>query len=165
MRRIASAVGCSATSIYLHFDGKDALVHALIDEGMERLHDLLVAASGPGNAIERLEAHCRAYIAFGLENPEYYEIMFMLRPQSMERYPPEKYRRARRNLDLLGETLQAAADEGRATVEDARVAASAVWAALHGAVALLIARRLDVGVGHDAFIDATVDRIIAGFRK
>ena len=44
MRKIAGAVGCSATSIYLHFAGKDALVHALIGEGMETLHDALTAA-------------------------------------------------------------------------------------------------------------------------
>ena len=37
-RRIASAVGCTATSIYLHFKSKDSLIYALLDEGFQALH-------------------------------------------------------------------------------------------------------------------------------
>ena len=37
MRKLAKSVGCTATSIYLYFSNKDALIHALIDEGMEGL--------------------------------------------------------------------------------------------------------------------------------
>ena len=44
MRKIAASAGCSATSIYLHFESKDALTHALISEGMGRLHARLTAA-------------------------------------------------------------------------------------------------------------------------
>ena len=91
MRKIGRAVGCSATSIYLHFDGKDALIHALIDEGMTRLYDRLAAAdeaAGPDPAA-RLEAIARAYVRFALDNPEYYQVMFQLHPERMERYPVE----------------------------------------------------------------------------
>ena len=43
-RKIASRVGCTATSIYLYFDNKDALVHALIAEGFERMDERLTRA-------------------------------------------------------------------------------------------------------------------------
>ena len=45
MRKIASAIGYSATSIYLYFDSKDALLHALIHEGMMGLRDQLEEAA------------------------------------------------------------------------------------------------------------------------
>lgn len=58
MRTIADAIGYSATSIYLHFDGKDALLHALIHEGMMALRDRLRDAAAqhpdvPGSASPR----------------------------------------------------------------------------------------------------------------
>jgi len=41
MRKIASEIDYSATSIYLYFDNKDVLLHALIDEGMKQLFEAL----------------------------------------------------------------------------------------------------------------------------
>ena len=126
MRKIARAIGYSATSIYLHFQNKDALIHALIEEGMDQLLEALktVEATHPADPIACLQALCRAFVDFGLENPEYYEIMFMLHPERMERYPAEKYRRARRNLDVIAATLADGVAQGVMVVEDVRVAAS-----------------------------------------
>ena len=91
MRKIARSVGCSATSIYLHFENKDALLHALIDEGMEQLNaSLQEVAAAHADPAGRLEALSRSYVDFGLDNPEYYEVMFMLHPERMARYPAEK---------------------------------------------------------------------------
>ncbi len=165
MRKIARAIGYSATSIYLHFENKDALFHALIDEGMDRLHQALKAVEKvhPDDPIARLHALCRRYVAFGLENPEYYEVMFMLHPQHMERYPAEKYRRARRNLDLFAAAVAAGGARGVLAVEDARVATSVVWSALHGAVTLLLARRVDVRIDEAAFIEAAIRHSLRGF--
>ncbi len=164
MRKIARAVGCSATSIYLHFENKDALIHALIDEGMARLNEALQdGAAAHADPAERLEVLSRGYVHFGLDNPEYYEVMFMLHPERMARYPAEKYRRARRNLELFAEALSDGAEVEQFDVEDPAVAASVLWAALHGAVALLLARRVDVRFERDAFAEAIVRHAIAGF--
>lgn len=162
MRKIARAIGYSATSIYLHFESKDALFHALIDEGMGRLYDVLAEAKAqhPDDPVLRLRTLCRQYVHFGLENPEYYEVMFMLHPEHMERYPAEKYRRARRSLDLFVEALHEAGDEGAAVVNDARVWASTTWAALHGTVSLLLARRVDIRIDRDAFVDVAVEQVL-----
>lgn len=164
MRKIARAIDYSATSIYLHFDSKDALLHTLIDEGMMRLYRALEAAAAgyTEDPVARLEALCRRFIAFGLENPEYYEVMFLLHPEHMERYPPEKYRRARRNLDLIATTLSEGVARGLFEADDPRVAASAVWASLHGAVSLLLAERVDVRIDRDAFIASTIRQTMNG---
>ena len=168
MRRIARAAGCSATSIYLHFDDKDALVHALIDEGMAQLHDRLASAeAGLSDPDARLEAMSRAYVRFGLENAELYEAMFLLHPEQMARYPAEKYRRARRALGLFAGPLGAAGtgSGGRTlSVENPEVASSVLWAALHGAVSLLLARRLDVRLDREQFVEATIQHALAGLR-
>ena len=89
-RRIASAVGCTATSIYLHFKSKDSLIYALIDEGFTELNRRVFEVSrAEADPISALHSVARAYVDFGLERPEYYEIMFMLRAEQMEREVPE----------------------------------------------------------------------------
>jgi AcrR family transcriptional regulator len=171
MRRLARAIGYSATSIYLHFESKDDLFHALIDEGMERLHARLREAAGRGGDAEeapdddpraRLEALCRAFTRFGLNNPEYYEVMFLLRPETMARYPPESYRRARRNLDLVQELLRKGAERDQFAITDPLEAASALWASLHGTVSLLLARRIDARLDADALVEASVRQALRG---
>ena len=167
MRKIADAIGYSATSIYLYFDSKDALLHALIHEGMMRLHEKLdrTATQHADDPVGRLQALCRCFINFGLENPEYYEIMFQLRPERMERYPPEKYRQARSNLDFFGRALEKGEEEGIFEIEDAKVTASTIWASLHGTVSLLLAERVDVSIGRETFIETAIRHAIQGCRR
>ncbi|MEM8599195.1 MAG: TetR/AcrR family transcriptional regulator, partial [Bacteroidota bacterium] len=166
MRKIALAVGCSATGIYLHFDSKDALVHTLIDEGMTMLHaELEQAERAHADPVARLLAMAHAYVDFGLSNQEYYEVMFLLRPDQMARYPAENYRRARRNLGLFAEALEAGAAAGLLDVENPEVGSSVLWATLHGAVSLAMAHRLDVKIPLEAYVDETVQRAVHGFRR
>jgi len=165
MRKIASAIDYSATSIYLHFDSKDALLHALIHEGMMQLFDVLAstAENHPSDLLGRLEALCRRFIDFGLENPEYYEIMFQLHPERMERYPAEKYRQARRNLDFFADALAEGTEKGVFAAGDPQVSASTIWASLHGTVSLLLAERVDVRIERDAFIETAIQQTLRSY--
>lgn len=167
MRKIADAIGYSATSIYLYFDSKDELLHALIHEGMMHLQDELEETAGrfPDDLLARLRALCRCFIDFGLDNPEYYEIMFQLRPERMERYPPEKYRAARGNLDFFVRTLEEGAEQGLFDVQCPKVLASTIWASLHGTVSLLLAERVDARIETDTFIEAAIERTLRGCRQ
>lgn len=165
MRRIARAVGCSATSIYLHFENKDALVHTLIDVGFEGLNTRLQeAAEAHVDPAGRLEALARAYVAFGRENPEYYEVMFQLHPQRMARYPVEAYRRARRNLELLEAAIVDGTAAGAFSAPAPEVTAHVMWASMHGVVSLLVAQRVDVRIDADALVEAAVRHVVDGVR-
>ena len=163
MRKIAASAGCSATSIYLHFASKDALTHTLISEGMDRLHDALTAAQAQrATPAGRLDALSRAYVRFGLDNPEYYEVMFQLHPERMARYPADDYRRARRNVDLFRDALADGVAGGSLRAPSPPdVAASVLWTALHGLVSLHLARRVDVRVAGPELIDAAVRQSLA----
>jgi AcrR family transcriptional regulator len=159
MRKIAKAVGCTPTSIYLYFDNKDTLIHALIEEGMEKLHTALEAVSAEETVPRRrFRRICRVYLDFGIGNPEYYEIMFLLHPEKMERYPTDKYRRARRNLELFAETLREARGDSSF---DPMLSATVLWSLLHGAISLLSAQRLDVGIPTSTFLDQVVEHATA----
>lgn len=159
MRKIASAVGCTPTSIYLYFDSKDALFHSLIEEGMDRLHQqLAVVVERNPEPEERFRRLCRSFLEFGLENPEFYEIMFQLHPEQMKRYPSDKYRKARRNLQIFADALASA--RGAEPDFDPILGATVVWSLLHGAVSLQLAQRVDVSLSTAAFLDQVVEHSV-----
>lgn len=162
MRKIARAAGCSVSSIYTHFDSKDALIHTLIDEGFQRWYEeALTIGTLPEPPAERLQRLCRRYIEFGLENPELYEVMYLFRPKRMSRFPKELYRRTRRSLEMTTALLFAANPERYGTERAARLQASVGWSLLHGVVSTILAGRLDSRIDRDAYIDAAVDRVVS----
>jgi AcrR family transcriptional regulator len=167
MRKIAAEIGYSATSIYLHFKNKDALFHALIDEGMSLLLERQMegAARNPDDAVQRLRVLCRGYIDFGLEMPEYYEIMFLLRPKLSNRFSIEIFRRARRNLDLVRATIETGVTEGMMDVGDVDSMTHVIWAQLHGAISILLAMRLDIRVDRQEFIENVIDQVVLSVTK
>jgi AcrR family transcriptional regulator len=171
MRDVAGAVGCSVSSIYLYFANKDELVHTLVDEGFDRWYrrmreivDAEDAGTAAGTPAARLEAVCRAYVDFGLANREFYEIMYMFHSDRMARYPKELFRRARRNIDLMAELVEAYAPENAPTAADARVLATALWATLHGVVSTIISDRLDRRIDQARYVEGAIRFALSGVR-
>src|SRR3954467_10023213 len=84
VRSVAEAVGVSPPSIYLHFADKDELVVAVCESTFEALDAYIEkAAAGIDDVREQLHVRGKAYIEFGLENPEHYRILFMTRPATL----------------------------------------------------------------------------------
>ena len=161
IRLIAKQVECSVGTIYFYFKDKDELVHALIEEGFEKLIELQEKTESQyPEPIERLKALCKNYINFALENPEYYEIMFMLKQERMARYPAEKYRRARKSLDIISNTLNLYAEKEKINVGDTFLAAHLIWTFMHGLVTLLQAKRIDHSIDEQKIIDSIIKHII-----
>lgn len=166
MRKVAQTVGCSVSSIYLYFANKDQLVHALIDEAFERWYEIVSeSAAASGSPVQRLQLHCRRYIDFGLENPEYYEIMYMFHPQRMARFPRELFRRAARSMDILTRLVMDCAPDAFRSEAEARIHAHAVWAILHGVVSTILAERLDIRIDRSAYIETSIQFAVDAIRR
>lgn len=167
MRKIASSVGFSATSIYLYFKNKDDLLHALIEEGFDLLFEALssnAVVQANENPFDVLEALCREFVKFGMENPEYYEIMFQLHPKHMQRYPVEKYRKARRNIDLIRNTLEQGQQQALIKPHDSRLVANVILSTLHGGISLMNSGRIDAKVNKQAYVETIIHSVLAGVR-
>ena len=79
VRKIASRLNVTATTIYNYYTNKDEINLMIRIRGFEKLHELLTKRSAPLKKIEyRFKAMIRAYIEFGLTYPSYYDIMFNL---------------------------------------------------------------------------------------
>lgn len=81
IRKIASRLGVTATTIYNYYTNKDELNLMIRVRGFETLHAMLKKASDRfADKLEaRFEAMIRAYVDFGRTYPGYYDLMFNLR--------------------------------------------------------------------------------------
>jgi len=78
MRRVAEKIEYSPTAIYLHFADKEELFRELCYRDFERLVDVFQNSAISTDPIERLRQIGRAYIEFGIRNPNHYRFMFMV---------------------------------------------------------------------------------------
>ncbi|RZF30415.1 TetR/AcrR family transcriptional regulator [Paraburkholderia sp. UYCP14C] len=80
MRKIADAIEYSPATLYLHFASRDDIARALCAEGYAQLLATFVPLVQIADPAERLKALGRAYVAFGVEHPETYRLIFMEDP-------------------------------------------------------------------------------------
>jgi AcrR family transcriptional regulator len=76
MRDLAGRLDYTATALYQYFPGKDALLHAMREEGWRQWMDSQRQAwekqTTPASVLRSM---ARAYIAFALTHPAYYRLM------------------------------------------------------------------------------------------
>jgi AcrR family transcriptional regulator len=165
MRKIASEIDVSATSIYLHFRNKNHLLYILIEESIDELnrliHEIVVSNKPP---IDKLEAIARTYVAFGLDRPQEYEVIFMLRLDEMPRYPKKKFRKAREGYEMLADVIREGVEKGDMKEDNPLKAAYTIWAQLHGIVSVVVNNRLDTRISVKEFINHAINHLIKGFQ-
>lgn len=164
MRRIAKRANVSATSIYLHFKNKDDLLVTLIEESIAKLKSALMEVLEPsGDLINQLEIITRRYVDYALMHPQEYEIIYMVRPEEMPKYPKEKFRDVRSAYELIAEVISEGNRKESIEVEDSLISAYTLWAQIHGVVSVILNKRLDTRIPQDQFIDHAIEQIIKGF--
>lgn len=164
MRKIANKVGVSATSIYLHFENKNELIHTLIDESINELGASIEQAVKKGvNSIDKLNNAIYGYINFALNNPEKYDIIYAVQPSLMGGYPKDKFRKTRHLYHLLIEIIEEGKTKGLMYLDDPVLASYTLWAQLHGVVSVVLSKRLDNRIDRDIFIEKSVKTILRGF--
>ena len=155
IRAVASAVGVTPPSIYLHFRDKVELLHAVCGEHFQRLNDVSEAAVvGVDDPLERVHLRGQAYVQFGLDHPEHYRIMFMARPDAGEpRHTPEELTQTA-CFGQLRDDVRAAMDARLIPAGDPFTVACGLWAVVHGVTSLLIAKPDFPGPPLEKFIAA-----------
>ena len=140
MRRVAERIGYSATTIYRYYENKDDLLFDVVREGfVEFARKLREAADGARSPLKRLEALGRAYVSFGLDNPVYYQMMFMQRADLVFEIKREKTEPMVASFDTLQQSVRAAMDAGAIRRGDVETLSQVVWALVHGITALALA--------------------------
>ena len=140
IRAVASAVGVSPPSVYLHFPDKDTLIFAVcqqlfaaLDEAIER------ATAGLDDPFARMQARGLAYARFGVEHPEHYRVLFMQKPESApEGFGSEQLMESAAFAHLLENVVDLLATGQLEPDLEAFPLAVELWALVHGCTSLLI---------------------------
>ncbi len=168
MRRIADAIEYSPGTLYLYFANREEIALVLVREGFEKLLAAFAPALTVADPVERLRALGRAYVDFGLDDPQTYELIFMVDAKFVyavlgSAEPNPAGEPGQRAFDLLAATVAEAVAQGEFRPVDPARAADALWASLHGVVSLSITCP---GTLPDprTVADLVCEALLAGFR-
>jgi AcrR family transcriptional regulator len=150
LRAVAREIGIAAPSIYAHFPDRDAIVVAAVARVFDELTEAILdgVRSAGDDPVERLIAGCEAYVAFGLEHPARYRVLFSEQRLGNKDYcKPVAFGPDGRpvlefgaeSFVLLVEALAACVAAGEATSTDVVADSTAIWVAMHGTVSLQVA--------------------------
>ena len=168
MRGIADRIEYSASTIYLYFKNKTEIVVAICSETFETLIERLDEIENRGLApLDQFTAGLRCYIAFGLEHPHQYQLVFNnATPEGCDKLE-EPNQLGMQALENLGRCIAKCQAAGIFHPTDPISDAIAVWMQLHGATSVLINDHGKYNFpwpSQEALIDRTVDLIVRGLR-
>ncbi|WP_198956249.1 TetR/AcrR family transcriptional regulator [Archangium sp. Cb G35] len=140
MRKLAEAIEYAPATLYLHFENREEIARELSVRGFQQLLEYLAPAGQVEEPMERLTAAARAYVRFGLEQPETYRLIFMEDPKLTTALFGEGQDDAgARAFAFLVQPLEELKSAGRLAEDaDTRQLAEVFWAGVHGIVSLKI---------------------------
>ncbi|WP_020667227.1 TetR/AcrR family transcriptional regulator [Amycolatopsis nigrescens] len=131
-RAVCEAAGVGAPALYRQFGDKEGLLSAVVDYGFEQYLSVKRAAKPSADPVRDLRAGWDSHIAFAVDHPSYYRLMY----SPAVRTPPETAAEAHR---LLVATLERCAAAGRLRVSP-ETAAQMIMAANVGMALMLVSR-------------------------
>jgi AcrR family transcriptional regulator len=158
MRKLARRVGYSPAAIYLHFEGQEELLDALVEESFAHLYErlrVLVQERGK-DPVQQLKRGLRTYVEWGLRYPNEYNIAFVVRNPSKRPYKTHEA------FDVARSLVKRCVSGLRAGSREVELRTQALWAATHGITSLLIQRPSFPWVSKDRLIDDVIDAAVRG---
>lgn len=163
IRSIAQHIEYSPGTIYLYFKDKDEITSSLFKMLFAQFAEKLQEASAAMNPEDLMAVMGMKYLEFAIENPAYYELMFLMDHRknagggnervgpatqhnpALDCAPPEVTATAGDDgFNFLMQSLQAAADSGHKLRYDLHSATLTAWAGVHGVVSLYLRGFLDM---------------------
>lgn len=143
MRALARRVGVSPGALYWHFENREALVGAIFLQGVEAFYERM-STTPTGTPEESLTIYAEAFLQFGLDQPQDFEVFFLKRPPDIgqDAWTIFDEKRARSFEDLLAR-MQAAEQAGL-LVGDPDEAALSLMTSAVGLMSLYFAGQFDM---------------------
>jgi AcrR family transcriptional regulator len=164
MRHIAERIEYSPTTIYSYFKNKDDILYHLCVETLERQFEVIRAAGvDQPSPFLRLRAALRAYVDFGLSEPDRYKITYMA---DLSRYVStasilEQGSVADELIELMCRRVKDTLIESGCE-HDVESVFQALWAHCHGMISLLIGHPDFPWTEREKLIETSLDLSLAG---
>lgn len=167
LRAVGRCAGVSAMAIYRHFEDKEALRAAVIDEGFRLFFSYLMKALEEEDPWHRFAATGERYLDFALEHPRDFILMFLQNYQTSDGpIASLSSWRDEATFQLLQDRLHECMDAGLLRKDDPEQAALTVWSQCHGLTSLYLGGKLPMDEAEFRKIySATMGRLMAGLRE
>ena len=151
IRQIAKRVGVTPGAIYRHYESKEHLLAEVAETGIALFGDLLYKALDAPTPEARMYRAGQAYVEFGLTQPKYYEMIFMLSTEfwSHNQALSKDYRLTHATFRFLMDRVRECMDSGSLKPGDPLEVATSVWLHAHGMMSAFIAGK--IGMDEEAF--------------
>ncbi len=140
LRSVGAAAGVSRSAAYRHYEDKADLLRALAAKTLTELATSIRRAAEPGGRHSRLHRGCAAYLAYALEQPHHYQLIFG--NTAVEQPDQELESAADDGMLAIRELVEHAQAEGELGAGPPRELATVLWVLLHGLAQLQITGHL-----------------------
>jgi AcrR family transcriptional regulator len=166
MRKIAQKIEYSPTTIYLYFTDKTDLLNCLCEQIYTRLARTFDRIEREEtDPLKRLRRGLRAYIDFGLRNPDHYRVAFLLESGPMfANQARDESSTVHKAYKYLLRTVGECITDRKLRPADVVAVSQALWAGVHGLTSLLIIHPEFPWARRNMLIDTLLDGIIRGMQ-
>lgn len=164
IRKIADEVGVSSTALYMHFQDKGCILLEICQRTLELLLERnREIAAKPVDPVVRVRMMLDAYMRWGLDHPNAYQLVYSVpRPLSAALWPEGTVDLSTQCYEIFCGVVREIAASGRLRTGAAETAAQALWMSCHGVVALLAARPNFAWAEQGELIQVTLDGLMNG---
>jgi AcrR family transcriptional regulator len=163
IRNIAEKIEYSPSTIYQHFKDKNEIFYTIHSEAFAELVRYLNTSEMHKNPMDQLIALGQIYIQFALENPELYDLMFIMEaPIDFLNYLEDtNWIEGKTAFDYLKSIIANCIKQGLIIETDLESLSYLVWSTVHGLVTISIKKRgLRIGLSDP---DTIIQRSFAIF--
>ncbi len=178
LRKLAHRVGMSATNLYYYYASKDEIYLNIQIKGFRLLREALEGVPlSEKNPLETLGKMIQAYLTFGFNNPDYYQIMlnsdtpryleYKDKNNAIEPVALEAKQMAIKAISVPLVAIGRLSEQGRLAEQDISFRAYQMWITLHGIVTLnnkKILQELDE-IMPDELIDRMCEDLLLPFTR
>jgi len=165
IRNIAEKIEYSPATIYLYYKDKDELLYDVQKQAFEKLTQVFREKVTAKDPLKRLEQIMFTYVRFGKNNPELYDLMFIIRAPMNGIKEHEKWENGDDSFDFLVQCISECIEKKLIRYDDVMIAALSIWAMGHGLVSLDLRCRLKVIDMDEETIAATIEKSIQEYFK
>ena len=164
IRNIAEKIEYSPATIYLYYKDKDELLYDVQAQGFSQLLEIFQQKATDKDPFKRLAQMSKAYVEFGMEHPDIYDLMFIIRaPMNKIEEEGTKWVNGDACFQYLLVTLEECMEKGLIKFTDKMVGALSIWSMLHGLVSLNVRCRMKVSNLNEEDIPGVLDITIDSY--